>query len=251
MKRFLFPVVLLSFVASALAQTPQQAVLPSGALLNRAPDYSKWTVVINGSAGSPDMGSKEKHAPTNSLSTLTKAGGIILEQNVDTQGQKEEIWHCKGIRVEKDPKTAAPLISPDRGTGDIYSVDFSQSDFAGLSWVSPKTFAGIEKYEGRDCIVFRDKVSPLTAEYRRQEMSGIAIAQSLGQDMSEILVPAIAYIDLQTRLPVLVTFGNQKRVYQYSTIPHDPLTLPPDLAEALKGYGEKLQRLSAPSVRAY
>ena len=31
---------------------------------------------------------------------------------------------------------AKPLISPDYGGGDIYSINFAVSDFAGLDWVS-------------------------------------------------------------------------------------------------------------------
>ena len=65
-----------------------------------------------------------------------------------------------------------------------------------------------------------------------------------------IKVAAIAYIDLETRLPLYVQFGDQKRSYQYGAPPQAPLTLPAGLTDALKAYLVHMQKLAAPVPKA-
>jgi len=64
-------------------------------------------------------------------------------------------------------------------------------------------------------------------------------------------ISAIAYIDLESRLPVYAQFGQQKRIYQYGTPPTTPLTLPPELAGSINAYVQHINQLSAPPVSAY
>lgn len=244
------------------AQVSNMPPLPAGPLLNRTPDYSTWTVSIQKSKAvgekSPKTGavdgknSQEKPAVV-TQSRIVKTGSTILELNVDVQGKKEELWHLSGLRAMKPPDASHPIIAPDTGGGsDIYSANFAVSDFAGLDWISANTYTGMAKYQGRECIEFKATVSPLNARERQEEAIAIDQAKTFGESApSELKVPAAAYIDLETRLPLLVIFGEERRIYQYGASPQAPLALPPELADLVKAYVQRIKRLSAPAAKAY
>ena len=151
-----------------------------------------------------------------------------------------------------EPGNADPIVCPDYGGGDIYSVNFTTADFAGLDWISATTYTGTSQYEGRDCIVFSSTVSPLDGHAQKLEEANIRQARALGQNVADaVRVPAVAYIDLETRLPLYAEFGNQKRTYQYGAPLSTPLVLPPKAADPAKAYEHRLQRLSAPAARPF
>lgn len=181
-----------------------------------------------------------------------KTGSTILEQIVETDGNQNQIWHYSGVRITPVSGSSNAIVCPDYGGGDIFSVNFASSDFAGLDWISKDTYAGIVKYEGADYILFKGTVSPLSVRAQIDEHEDIEKAKAFGQPYSEKLtVPAIAYIDLESRLPAFVQFGNEKRTYQFQPPPTAPLKLPPDLAVQVQKYQEKIRRLSAPPVRPF
>jgi hypothetical protein len=108
------------------------------------------------------------------------------------------------------------------------------------------------KYQGRDCIQFTGEVSPLNPKAREEE--AVAIAQAIFFEEPvppKTKVAAVAYIDLETRLPLVVTFGNEKRIYQYGTPPAADLTMPPELANAVKEREKQMKRLSSGPARAF
>jgi hypothetical protein len=152
------------------------------------------------------------------------------------------------------PEAAAKsaLVCPDYGGGDIYSINFAVSDFAGLDWVSAKTYSGMAKYQGRDCIVFKSSVSPLEGLQQKLEAAAIEQARVLGHPMADaIKVPAEACIDLDTRLPLVAQFGGEKRTYQYGPPPRSPLQLPAPLAGPAEAYEHRIEALSAPASRPF
>jgi hypothetical protein len=244
------------------AQDPTIPPLPTGPLLKRTPDYSTWSVTVQKSKPGGEKSPKadagdgkndpEKPAAV-TQSRVVKTGATILELNVDVWGKKEEIWHLSGLRAMKPPDSSSPIIAPDSGGGsDIYSTNFTVSDFAGLDWISAGTYTGMAKYQGRDCLEFKSYVSPLNARAREEELIAIDQAKAFGESPArELRVPAAAYIDLETRLPLLVTFGEEKRIYQYGAPPQAPLALPPELAGPVKAYVQRIKRLSAPAAKAF
>ena len=259
-------VILVAPLGAQTTNLPPLPPPPTGPLLKRAPNYSSWSGASQGVPAASDSSralksddvaakataDKSEKSVIVAQSTIIKTGKTILEQNLDAGGQREQIWHMNGLRLSKPVDAPHPLIGPDSSEGDIYSINFAVSDFAGLDWVSAKTYQGITKYQGRDCIIFNDQVSPLTGVLRKQEAVNILNAKVWNQPVpEEVKVPAVAYIDLQTRLPLLVIFGGEKRVYQYGTPPMDPLSLPPELASTMKDYAQKMEKLSAPAVRAF
>jgi len=252
--------VTITLHAQQAAPSPTLPPLPPGPLLKRAPDYSTWTVTCQGHAAearpsvkpaTTEGKPKDKEAVT-IASTVVKTGSTILELNADTDGKRKEIWHIGGLMVMKQPDAAEPTVWPDTVQADIYSVNFAAVDFAGLDWISATTYSGMAKYQGRDCIQFTGEVSPLNPKAREEEAIAIGQAIAFGQPVPpETKVTAVAYIDLETRLPLVVTFGNEKRIYQYGTPPAAELTLPPELENAVKEREKQLKRLSTAPARAY
>ena len=156
------------------------------------------------------------------------------------------------MMVMKQSDAAEPIVWPDSVQSDIYSVNFASTDFAGLDWISATTYAGMAKYQGRDCIQFSGEVSPLNPKAREEEAIAIGQAIAFGQPVpQELKVAAVAYIDLETRLPLVVTFGKEKRIYQYGTPPASDLTLPAELAMAVKEREKQMKSLSTGPARAY
>ncbi len=271
MKVWIFSFISAGLMAGSLcAQKPEIPPLPEGPLLNRTPSFSTWSVTIEGApmggaaatsgtaatsspaktseaAGQSDDQAKSSPAK---ISKVVKTEPTIFEVNVDGRGQRTEMWHHEGIRVVKLPGAAAPIIIPSRSAAnDIYTVDFTKSDFAGLDWIAADCYKGMAKFQGRDCIMLEGTVSPLDANAKAQEAS--AMAGEDGSHFEKMEVRATAYIELQSRLPLLVTFGSEKRTYQYGPAPTAPLTLPPDIATPVKAYAERMRRLSAPAARAF
>jgi hypothetical protein len=265
MKTFYTSCLIFGILITLHAQqaAPQNSVppLPPGPLLKRAPDYSTWTVTCLGHAnegGEPSKTTATGEAPPKDkqkesvtmVSTVVKTGSTILEQNVEANGERHQIWHFSGVRIVSG--TSDPVIGADYGGDDIFSINFASTDFAGLDWVSQSTYAGMAKYQGNDCIVFKGTVSPLSVRAQIDEREDIAKAKAFGESHSEkAMVPATAYIDLQTRLPLVVSFGKETRFYQYGAPPTAPLALPPALAGPVQEYEQRIKRLSAPAARAY
>jgi hypothetical protein len=250
-----------SLLGQQAAPKPSMAPLPGGPLLKRTPSYSIWTVSCTGTPvegempsafGAPRDGKdKQKQAVVTQL-TVVKTGTTIVEQDFDADGQQHVIWHVGGFQISMTSGTANPIVSPDSGGGDIYSVNFAVSDYAGLDWVSAKTYSGITQYQGRDCMVFNSSVSPLEGWQQRLETAAIEQARELGHDVPDaVKVPATAYIDLATRVPLFVQFGGEKCTYQYGPTPKAPIHLPQQVADPMKTYDRKIEALSAPASRPF
>lgn len=250
------------FSAAVLwGQTPTPPPLPSGPLLKRAPENSTWKITVRGQPAASDATSAAKdgtdrqdksESPVIGQSSVIKTGPIIFEESVDGKGQRIEVWHVSGLRVMKRPDVPRPVVSPEYSGGDIHSVNFAVSDFAGLDWISAKTFTGTAQYQGKDCLVFNENVSPLTARLKEEEIISIDQAKVFGREIpGQRKVAATAYIDIESRLPLLVTFGNEKRIYEYGSPPSAPLQLPADVASQVKEYVMRIKRLSAPPSKSF
>lgn len=256
MKQTIFCFVVLVGLTALHAQDTQKPPLPAGPLLKRTGENSAWTVVSQKAAGSKSSPAAEesqnKQDPVAFQSQFVKTGDTIWEVTTDAKGVRQEIWRVRGLRVTPVPDHPKPLVFPDFGVEDIHTIDFKTSDFAGLDWISPATYSGVEKWQDQDCLIFRGKVSPLTAIRRQEESSAMSAARESGEPVPDrLLVPAVAYIDVQTRLPLFAQFGDEKRTYQYGSAPTTPLQLPPDVASQVKEYVMRIKRLSAPPSKSF
>jgi hypothetical protein len=241
--------------ALAHAQDTKMPPLPDGPLLKRTPDFAAWNVTdqgnpVAGTGSSSGNGAAGKQIVAQAK--FVKTGSTIFEQSSDATGKLQEIWHINGIRLAKIAGAPTPTICPDFGGGDIFSINFSTSDFAGLDWISKDSYAGIVKYQGKDCILFKGEVSPISLGEQNAQIARIAADKAQGITPEEMVkVPAVAYIDLETRLPVVAVFGSQKRTYQYNSPPTEKLAPPVELTGPLKAYLVRLRRVSAPPSKAF
>jgi len=170
--------------------------------------------------GTPGEDAPKEKEPVTMVSTIIKTGSTILEQNVEADGKQHQIWHISGLRIVSLPGSSKPAVCTDYRGRDIFSINFAATDFDGLDWLSPITYAGIVKYQANDCIVFRGTLSPLSERDQVNELAFIQESRALGIKIADpIKVPALAYIDLQSQLPVLAIFGKEKRIYQYGAPP--------------------------------
>lgn len=279
---FCFALLTLAGAASGQDSAGTPAPLPSGPLLKRAPDLSTWTVTSQNAVqprdGQNQQGQNQNSGGNNptvplgfSRQAVIKTGKIIDEQLVDGMGRKFEIWHVNGTKVSSVPGASGPMVVPDVAASDIYTTNFAVSDFAGLDWISAQTYSGIQKVMGRDCIIFKGQVNPqpanMLAETKRTADRAALIAARAAYRAANIApssggqppspssgaapagnlsteVNAVACIDLETRLPVAVTFGQETRTYVFGQPPTDPLQLPPAFAAALGGYQKHITSLS-------
>ena len=273
---FLFALGLALPLAAQQGAQPAPSIppLPPGPLLNRAPSFCRWTVMDQGAAvasagtesNSQTAANDAKKPKVIRQESVTKTGAMVYEQLVDDRGRRFERWHSNGVQILIPAGEPYPIVFPDFGGDDIYTPNYQISDFAGLDWISEKTYSGIQKVMGRDCLIFRGEVSALPTEERREvhlqadrerlaaetsartrKANSPAQASPLETAMERIkeTVPAVACIDLETRLPIAASFGPVTRAYQYGTPPAAMLVLPPQLVAALREYTNRISNLSS------
>jgi len=271
---FLFTLsVALPLAAQQKAQpSPSIPPLPPGPLLKRTPAFCHWTVKDAGTL--PGGTEQASQTATGGASkpkvirqeSVTKTGSLICEELLDDRGREFERWHVNGVQILISSGATAPLVFPDSGGDDIYTPNFNTSDFAGLDWISEKNYSGVVKVMGRDCLVFRGEVTALPTQERREvklqadrEREAMAIASAarkngaadtappveIAIEREKEKVPAVAFIDIDTRLPIVAYFGKVTRNYQYDPSPPPMLVLPPGLAGAQKEYSTRVSNLSA------
>jgi hypothetical protein len=234
------------------APTPEP--LPTGPLLKRAPDPYEWVIRVDTeeSAKPPQEGKAPPPPPPKTL-VVTKGGKVVREVLGYANGAAVEIWHRGGASVSKSQGNQTWNVNPN-STAGFESPDYVTSDFSGLEWISPSTFTGIQSFGGRKVIVFTGSVCDKGAtdlaiikngvdRQRGQEaLSGHIVTKAF--DPKDYKVPAVAYIDLETRLPLILKYGNLTRSYQYRLPSQSILTLPPDAAQAVSGFEKYKESLS-------
>jgi hypothetical protein len=238
--------------AGAPASTPEP--LPKGPLLKQAPNAYEWEIRVDTeeSAKAPQEGKAPPPPPPKTI-VVTKVGKVVREVVAYANGATVEIWHRGGVSVTKSQGNQAWIVNPD-STAGFESPDYVASDFADLEWISPATFTGIQSLGGRKVIVFTGSVFDKGAtdlgiikngvDRKRGEeaLSGHIVTKAF--DPKDYRVPAIAYIDLETRLPLMLKYGSLTRSYRYRMPSHSILTLPPDAVQATVGFEQYKASLS-------
>jgi hypothetical protein len=198
------------------AQNTALPPLPPGPLIQKhAPDFARWTVTIqNGTLDAPQSSSGPGgtgNAPP-IITTFTKTGPI-LNVAIPAAGKTYNVWNVGSVKTMVDPeqKTCGPIISPSNSGTNPFDFDFSQSDFAGLEWISLDCYFGIKTFMGKKCIFFK-------------------------ADANE------AYIDFETRLPVGFQGADGAHIFQFMPPPTEMLALPPVVKHYLDQRREEATR---------
>src|SRR5438094_3549741 len=97
--------------AQKAAPAPSLPPLPPGPLLNKAPDYAQWTVIIQ--SGKPEPGASPGKVSEDAIRiTTTKTGKIRHE--VKSKGREvfSDVWAYEGMSVKVDPVSGVPAVAP-------------------------------------------------------------------------------------------------------------------------------------------
>lgn len=213
--------------SSGAAATPPP--LPPGPLLNPAPGYSQWTVIIQQRSGAPTATrpeDKEAKKIPQKLITVTKTGNVRKEDETDETGTKSQSWTLGEYTVTFRQGSRIPTVA----IGSAAKSDSAKTDFPGFEWISAKNYTRIEKVLGRDCIIFRG------------QSGGTADQPSYA---------AVASVDAETKLPVSLVVGEETRIYQFAQAPQAMLVPPANVQESIKSWQSHIQEAARSRPRPY
>jgi len=258
--KLLLTLLIVAETASALfAQNPAKSpnnpgTLPPGPLFKPFPDMVRWTITRKASA--PAAGT-----PAGSQFDLQiigeKSGDVSHVVISYSNGNKKEIWKKGGQQTTMSTGWKQPIagLAPSDDSED-------------LAWVSAANFAVIQKVAGRDCLIFRETILPQAyrmrpdllrkssvplndeekTEYERTNK--ILGSQDAGPDPESLKMDARAYIDLESRLPIMLQMGKETTVYKYDPLPQTyTINLPPEIITAIAARSQEIQASERKPVR--
>jgi hypothetical protein len=214
------------------------------------PDFTRWTVTQTGTAPAQGQAGETQKTGAKQLPPQKIVGertGDIRHISITYgNGYKTEFWKKDGIQYVASTGWKYPVIS-------AASPDDISGDFA---WISAKNFDGFRKVAGGDCMVFHDKILP----------SGVTILPALAPlekvagdyqapvytpiDPETLKIKAVAYIDLDRRVPVALQMGDVITTYKIEAIdPPVPLQLPPQVQAAFDNHNQQLAASVRKTVR--
>jgi hypothetical protein len=229
------------------ADAPSTFEVPSGPLPHPAPNFSQWTITYS---YSEEQTAKDSDNPSEGAKLIvatmgtrprtivtTKTGEIIREETTTIGANQQEDWQVHGSYYIKYPGksfwSAYERSDPSMANSNITALTLPPSGFRGLDWINKQTYVGRMKTEWGDCLIF--------APGGQGTVKGDLTKQKLDA------VPTIAYLDAETRLPVMARAGDETRVFQFTQAPTSLQTLPEDLASEIKaGDALRAQRNAAP-----
>jgi hypothetical protein len=203
----------------AIAQaTSEQA---GDSLLKKPADFSKWEISysypkVDAPGVRPPVGTEPKSLVT------TKTGGLIHEQVTDIQGRVTDVWHAGPTQYRKPPGETTwyqPVPPSDSQGGSSDYSPIPPNGYRGWDWVGAASFAGTFPFEGVPCLVFLPGGRTATGSEESKATAKIAAS------------PVAAYVNAETRLPVMMRLGNVTSRMTFHTAPTVAQTLPTDLVE--------------------
>jgi len=221
-----FPVRLLAALCiflTAAASFAQSIPPPKNPVLHNAPAFASWTIEFkykteDKKPGTPTPSFNVVSDPVQTI-TVTKTNKIFREQLVLKSGRTQEKWIYNGIEVMKMPGTGVivPVAdsTPEHPNPDF--ADYSKSDFKRLEWVSLGCYKGVKSYQDKPAYWF----------------------ESDGSDGKQF----IAYLTVDTQLPLLCSDYGQTRFYTYNPSPTAQLVPPPDFLTVIDAQKKGLEAL--------
>jgi hypothetical protein len=222
-----------------------------------APKFSSWVVITERKNGSPSGAVKDPgtgnsentssaaRKPSASRTTIqvTKTGDFRLIETTNGTGHSE-VWSNGAWQVTKRPEWKELVVSNGENSADTAWVNYSSGDFPGFQWITAENFLGLFKFKGRDCLVFKDRVQKQSPVQMRQFYDPNAPTPP-PVDPETLKEDVIAYVDLETRLPVVLIAGEQMSTYAFGEPPTEQLVFPPDVKVALAASMQKVQAMLA------
>ena len=216
-------------LAILYAQKPaeiESSPLPSGALLVRAPSLARWQITSSSESAPSASPAAASSLPQPSLPraaevrqiTVTKSGMAYYREVLFDDSSELDEWWVAGVQVTQ--KKGHPGLLVSHQTGDLFYMNFVSSDFPEFDWIGPKTYIGIQKLGGRKCLVFKSQIQ------RVPEVAMRGMSPEELMSAQKDLQPVMAWIDLETRLPLQFATEGKKETYTFLLPSSGPLVLP-------------------------
>lgn len=190
--------VMMIGAAIAGAQSPGEPERPpilSGPLLSRMPEVASWKIVTLGVAAG---GAK---APGDiKCSLVIKNGTTFHSEIVLENGMELEGWWVNGVQVLRRKGDSVLVVA--RQTGEPYYMNYKDTDFPDIGWVAPDCYSGLQRVNGRQCLVFKKE-------------------------------GCIAWIDPETHLPVQVLENGIVKSYTFLQRPDAAIVVPPNVEKEI------------------
>jgi hypothetical protein len=232
--RWIYLVLGVALLTRAEAQQALPGVspvpLPRGPLLNRAPGFAQWLKSTKNEA--PDTATIPDQSTKYDVRELVKqTGDVRYEITVTGTVSRTEKW-CEGNYQAIVIPGQQPAISA-RGGSEMGGnfTDYSKTDFPDFAWVTKRNYAGVETIEGVDCLVFHKADE-------NENAPGAPVGPAAATSSASSAAPSIpqtgdtAFIDLKSRLPVLIHVAGATTLYQFEPPPTAMQALPANLQEA-------------------
>jgi hypothetical protein len=233
----LIPIFLMagSLVAETSSNSPKEQIPPGPLIQKKAPQMFEWEVMTYLPGNLPD----EKKSGDQSLPKLTPAKTSIVKTmniykvtSVDFQGRAETIWSDGKKSAHETSFGAERIVKPASSFDRGGYCDFSSGDFEGFDWISTNNFTGIKDFKGRKCLVF-------TEVLRNKEYLVISANTN------------IAYIDLETRFPVMKTDNDLTIIFNYLNPPSGELSVPPKVRQIFDEDKKNFKKSSIPPIAPF
>jgi hypothetical protein len=199
----------LQMSAQTAASSPRPTPPPGPLIQTRAPNMSQWVIstkVAPASTGTSAALPENANKGAAKYVVVTKTGNIINTLIVHEDRNVWSVWNDGALHmvVSPDGKQVGEAVRPlDPDAANPYYFDYSQTDFPGFEWMTLDSYQDLKTYQGRQVLIF---------------MKGA------GQ---------IAYIDEETRLPLLLVDTEGIHFYAFRTPPAAMLKLPDNVQQYL------------------
>ncbi len=242
--------------ASAWSQTPAIAKvpLPKGPLPAKAPNFAKWSVTITEGGGesqksSSSTDSDQTKGQTNkaqqTVMSVIKTLPIRFVGIASSKDGNSIIWCLGEYQIQQNKYSETPTLCSK--SSESY-IDFNNSDFPELGWISEKNYVGAQKIGERTYLFFQDQLVDTSNGVIPSLGSSQRVQQNASMTNNSIPMPgkieAMAYLDAETRLPVSMKKGSKTYLYKFDQAPTTPLTPPANIKSIVTAEQDRLKRLS-------
>ena len=226
---------------------PTPAGLPPGPPIEkRAPAFSQWlitttvsgTAALDENANAGGSAAKAPEGPSTTKIMVTKTGNIYRVEHLDEARQLWTVFASGAtqIMVWPDRHSSAVLaVSNNPDAPNPFTTDFSVTDFPGFEWVAWGKYSEMKSYKGMKCIVFLDQQH----------------VDSDDPSVGEPYKTVVAYVDVDTRLPVALVDGDEVHIFEWKPAPKGMLSLPPGALAVLQQRQKAEQQMAQHAARPY
>jgi len=221
------------------SQTP--VPLPSGPLLARAPQNTRWEIKYAYGKGDdpkkkaaadtlppmgdPSSGKTVSSDPRPRRIMVIKTPEALYEETITLSGDISRRWYFGRFNLEilqlGRNGRVLPLDTHDR-QNELVSA-YQRHDFSDLGWISASNFRGIQKIGELDCLFFSDEVAIPQPTPPPMNPSEVHLAPVAPPPK----VATYAWIDAQSRLPLKWQRGSEIRSFWFG--PATPIPeMPPE-----------------------